>query len=121
MTNESAKPLRLSRNLISEAGIGIFVVALANLGFLIYLDATRENSNPYMGILTWIVAPAILIFGMALFAGGIFIERRKRRRLAPDEIPHYLRIDLNERRTRIILISTALGGILFVKIGRAHV
>ena len=64
------KPMRLSRNLISEAGIGIAVVALANLGFLIYLDATRENSNPYMGILTWIVAPAILICGMLLFICG---------------------------------------------------
>jgi len=114
MTDKSAKPLRLSRNLISEAGIGIAVVALANLGFLIYLDATREHSNPYMGILTWIVAPAILICGIVLFIGGALLERRRRRRHAPEEVPHYPRIDLNERRTRVIVISTAVGGILFV-------
>jgi nitrate/TMAO reductase-like tetraheme cytochrome c subunit len=110
----TGKPLRLSRNLISEAGIGIAVVALANLGFLTYLDATRQNSNPYMGILTWIVAPAILICGILLYIAGIVLERRKRRRHAPEEIPLYPRIDLNERRTRVIAISTAVGLILFV-------
>lgn len=108
------KPIRLSRNLISEAGIGIAVVALANLGFLIYLDATRENSNPYMGILTWIIAPAILICGMLLFIAGVLLERRKRRRHAPDDVPQYPRIDLNDGRTRVIILSTAIGLILFV-------
>ena len=78
---ESGKPLRLSRNLISEAGIGIAVVALANLGFLVYLDATRANSNPYMGILTWIIAPAILITGFLIFFAGMLIERRRCNRL----------------------------------------
>ena len=112
--NVPSKPLRLSRNLISESGIGVAVVALANLGFLIYLDATQKQSNPYMGILTWIVAPAILIFGMLLFFAGILLERRRRHRLGPDEVPQYPHIDLNEQRTRVIVISTAIGLILFV-------
>ena len=102
MMNVPSKALRLSRNLISEAGIGLAVVALANLGFLIYLDATQKNSNPYMGILTWIVVPAILICGMLLFFVGILLERRKRHRLGPDEVPQYPHIDLNEQRTRVL-------------------
>ena len=114
MMNVPPKPLRLSRNLISAAGLGIVVVALANLGFLIFLDATREHSNPYMGILTWIVAPAILICGILLYIAGILIERQKRRRHAPHEVPQYPHIDLNEQRTRVIIISTAVGLILFV-------
>jgi nitrate/TMAO reductase-like tetraheme cytochrome c subunit len=114
MMTATEKPLRLSRNLISEAGIGIAVVALANLGFLIYLDTTRENSNPYMGILTWIVAPAIMICGILLFITGMLLERRKRRLLAPGEVAHYPRVDLNDQRTRVIIISTAVGLILFV-------
>ena len=111
---ETPKPLRLSRNLISEAGIGIAVIALANLGFLIYLDATRANSNPYMGILTWIIAPSILICGILLYIGGMLFERRRRRRLAPGEIPQYPHVDLNDRRTRVIIVATAVGLILFV-------
>jgi nitrate/TMAO reductase-like tetraheme cytochrome c subunit len=112
--SESARPLPLSRNLLSEIGVGIAALGLANLGFLIYLDSTGTHSNPYLGILTWIVAPAILIFGLAVFLFGIWRERRRRRRQAPGEVPEYPRVDLNERRTRLILIWTAMVLIVFV-------
>ena len=112
--SESPRPLPLSRNLLSEIGVGIAVVGLANLAFLIYLDTTRTHSNPYLGILTWIVAPAILIFGLAVFLFGLMRERRRRRLRAPGEVPPYPRVDLNERRTRLILIWTAMGLIVFV-------
>jgi hypothetical protein len=104
----------LARNPVSEIGVGVAVLGLANLGFLIYLDTTSDHSNPYMGILTWIVAPAILIFGLALFVLGMALERRRRRRLAPDVISEYPRLDFNEARTRRIVIWSAVGGILFV-------
>ncbi|PYQ31772.1 MAG: cytochrome C [Acidobacteria bacterium] len=113
MSPSSDRP-RLSRNLVSEFGAAIAVIALANLAFLIYLDFSHPNGNPYFGILTWIVAPAILIFGLVLYIGGILLERRRRHRRAPGEVARYPRIDLNQRRTRLILISTALGLILFV-------
>jgi nitrate/TMAO reductase-like tetraheme cytochrome c subunit len=112
--NDVAKRPSLARNLISQAGIVIIIVALANLGFLMYLDATQTHANPYMGILTWIVAPAILICGFLIYFGGMILERRRRRRLAPDEIPEYPTIDLNERRTRLIVVGTAAGIIVFV-------
>jgi nitrate/TMAO reductase-like tetraheme cytochrome c subunit len=111
---DASKPLPLSRNLLSEIGVGIAVLGLINLAFLIYLDTTGTHSNPYLGILTWIVAPAICIFGLAVFFFGLWRERRRRRLLAPGEVPEYPRVDLNERRTRLILIWTALGLIVFV-------
>src|ERR1051325_7023526 len=114
MMTESSRPIPLSRNLISELGVGIAAIGLANLAFLIYLDATGTHSNPYLGILTWIVAPAILIFGLVLFLFGLMRERRRRRLRAPDDVPVYPRIDFNERRTRLIPIWTSLGLIVFV-------
>ncbi len=111
---EPQKTPGLHRNLISEAGIGLALIGLANLGFLIYLDSTARASNPYMGILTWIVAPAILICGLLLFIAGILIERRKRHFLAPGEVARYPNVNLNEQRTRMILISSAVGIFLFV-------
>lgn len=110
----SSKPTPLSRNVFSEIGVGIAALGLANLAFLIYLDSTGANSNPYVGILTWIVAPAILIFGLAVFFFGMWRERRRRRRHAPDEVPVYPRFDFNERRTRLIVIWSALGLMVFV-------
>src|SRR6185503_1492400 len=114
MMSPSARTQPLTRNLLSEIGVGIAVISLANLAFLIYLDTTRPHANPYFGILTWIVAPAILIFGFALFFLGVVLERRRRRRHAPDDVAEYPRIDLNLRRTRLIVLWTAVGLILFV-------
>src|SRR6202171_5781875 len=108
------KSPRLNRNLVSLAGAIIILVALANLGFLIYLDATQTHGNPYIGILTWLIAPAILIVGLAIYFGGMLPERRRRRRAAPDSVPQYPTIDLNEKRTRVILITSAAGIIIFV-------
>ncbi|HET7711118.1 MAG TPA: NapC/NirT family cytochrome c [Thermoanaerobaculia bacterium] len=105
---------RLSRNVVSIAGVVIALVGLANFVFLLYINATRAQTNPYFGILTWIVAPAILTFGLALFLLGMLIERRRRRRLAPDQIPEYPQIDLNRRGTRLKVIIGSVGLLLFV-------
>jgi NapC/NirT cytochrome c family, N-terminal region. len=112
MSDSTPRPLW--HNLLSEAGVGLAVIAMANLGFLIYLDAKQENANPYLGIMTWLIAPAIMIFGLLIFFTGILRERRRRRFAAPDELPEYPNIDLNERRTRMIAILGAIGLILFV-------
>jgi nitrate/TMAO reductase-like tetraheme cytochrome c subunit len=104
----------LARNLISQAGLVIVVVALANLAFLIYIDATQTHANPYIGILTWLIAPAILIFGILLYIGGMLVERRRQRRLAPDEVPQYPQIDLNAPRTRSVILASTIAMIVFV-------
>ena len=114
MNDVSEKRPSLARNLISQAGLVIIAVALANLGFLIYLDFTQTHKSPYFGILTWIIAPGILIFGFVVFFAGMLLERRRRRQQAPDEIGQYPTIDLNERRTRLITIGSIVGMILFV-------
>src|SRR5216684_7307998 len=104
----------LGRNPISLAGALIAFVALMNTIFLIYIDAKASHANPYLGILAWIVAPAILSFGLAVYVAGLLIERRRRRKHAPDIVAEYPRIDLNVRRTRAIVGGTFAGVILFV-------
>src|SRR5689334_22110099 len=96
----------LSRNLISQAGIVLAIVAIANTLFLIVVDASQRQPNPYIGILAWIIGPAILCFGLALYIIGILFERRRRRRRAPEEMPQYAVVDFNERRTRTIVIAS---------------
>ena len=104
----------LSRNPISAIGAVIAFVALTNTIFLVYIDSRQIHPNPYLGILAWVVAPAILSFGILVFLAGLLIERRRRRTRAPEAIPEYPRVDLNIRRTRMILISTGAFLILFV-------
>ena len=106
----------LARNLISQAGLVIALIALTNTAFLIYLDATQRHSNPYVGILAWIVAPAIFCSALAVFILGLVVERRRRRKLDPDVVPEYPQLDLNLPRTRLIVASTTIGIILFVTV-----
>jgi nitrate/TMAO reductase-like tetraheme cytochrome c subunit len=104
----------LGRNPISLAGLLIAFVALMNTVFLIYIDARGSHGNPYLGILAWIVAPAILSFGLAVYIAGFLIERRRRRKRSPDVVAAYPHIDLNVPRTRAIVGGTFAGVILFV-------
>src|SRR5213595_2098888 len=100
---------RLGRNPISAAGAVIAFVALTNTLFLIYIDGRQAHASPYLGILAWVVAPAILSFGIVVYLAGLLIERKRRRLRAPGEVAEYPRIDLNSRRTRLIVIGTFIG------------
>lgn len=124
---EDPKPVRepsLTRNTISSLGMLIALIALANLIFLIIVDSTAAHSNPYLGILAWLVAPGILCFGIAVFLLGIVLERRRRRRVAPGEVPQFPRIDFNVGRTRTIVSIVAILAVVFLTasvIGSYHV
>jgi nitrate/TMAO reductase-like tetraheme cytochrome c subunit len=46
------------------------------------------------------VLPALLIFGLLLIPIGMWLERRRRARMLPGQIPRFPRIDLNNRAQR---------------------
>jgi hypothetical protein len=107
------KQRSLARNIVSEIGVIIAAIALANIIFLIYVDVTSAE-NPYLGIMAYIILPAVLFLGIVLFVVGILIERRKRRRMTPEELARYPTIDLNVPRTRNIALISILAGVFFV-------
>lgn len=113
MSDQPRKP-GLARNLISLIGAVIAFVALMNTVFLIVMDVRGTHSSPYLGILAWIVGPAILSFGLLLYVGGMLLERRRRRGQTPDEYSQYPKLDFNVKRTRRVVIATFLGVIIFV-------
>lgn len=99
----------LFRNYVSFVGAAIAVASLAS-GFLLFLtEMTSTHDNPYLGILTYIIFPAVLIFGVLIIILGMMLERRRRRRVAPDAVMAYPRLDLNEphaRRAFLIFLTT---------------
>ncbi len=94
------KPPTLFRNYISLMGAAIATASLVSVVLLFLLEITASNPNPYMGILTYVVGPAVLLFGLAVVLLGMFLERRRRRRLAPSEVAAYPKLDLNDPRAR---------------------
>ncbi len=110
----------LISNWLSISGIVLAASSFFAVACLVAIDMFRGFHNPYMGILTYIIAPVFLVAGLVLILIGVLWERRRRRRLKPGEIPAYPRIDFNLPRERfaftavvvvtfIFLLSTALG------------
>ena len=83
----------LTRNLVSIIGLAMAVVAGANIAFLVLVEALRPN--PYIGIFAYMILPGIMVLGLILIPIGMALERRRRRRMAPGEVPRFPRLDLN--------------------------
>ncbi len=100
------------RNYISFVGAAIAIASLASVSLLFLIEISSHQQNPYLGILTYIILPSILIFGLFVIAVGMFFERRRRRRAAPSDILAYPKLDLNDSHARraafIFLFVTSL-------------
>lgn len=91
--------IKLYKNPISLVGMALAVVAFLNILFLIFLDSFSHVSSPYVGILAYMVAPAIMVVGLVMIPIGMIVERR--RRLRAVGVPHHVpRLDLNDPAQR---------------------
>ncbi|MBI2677692.1 MAG: NapC/NirT family cytochrome c [Candidatus Koribacter versatilis] len=104
----------LYRNWISWAGTAIALVVLANILFLLLLDLFGVKTNPYVGIIAYMILPAVMILGLLLIPIGMVIERWRRRKLLPGQYPPYPRIDLNSPRQRSAFVFFLTGGLFFL-------
>ena len=110
-----AEPFQsLLHNWISLAGSILAAASFFTVGFLIALDFFHGFRSPYMGILTYLVAPAFLILGLWLIAFGAFWERHRRRKRKHGDIPAFPRIDLNVPRQRHTFIAVAVATVVFL-------
>lgn len=67
----------LLKNWLSMSGLVIVIGSLFSVLLLFMMDMMAKGSNPYLGILTYFIAPAFLIFGLVLTAIGALRERKK--------------------------------------------
>jgi nitrate/TMAO reductase-like tetraheme cytochrome c subunit len=117
--NNTEPPNRISRislfrNWISLCGLVIAMGSFFSFVLLFAMDAASHSSNPYVGILTFVVAPTFLILGLFLMAVGWVLARRKVFKSAPSRVPHLLEIDLSRPRDRRGLVAFVLGAALFL-------
>lgn len=110
----------LYRNGVSFAGGIVVVISAVLILFALLTQLTMHRVNPYVGIITYLVFPAILVLGVALVLGGMRWEAGRRKK--HQRLPHlpYPQIDLNLRRQRrIFAYSVGAGTILAVIIAWA--
>src|ERR1051325_10152568 len=108
------KPPTLFRNYISFAGAVIVIAAVVSILLLFLIELTQTASNPYLGIVTYVILPAFLALGLLVIVAGMLIERRRRRRSPDSEIPPYPKIDLNDPRQRRIALVLLTLSFVFV-------
>ncbi len=104
----------LYRNYISFIGAAITLASLVSVVLLFLIEITETTENPYLGILTYIILPAALIFGLAVITAGMALERRRRRRTSPDVIAPYPKLDLNDPRARYTFLIFLILTLIFV-------
>ena len=75
----SPPPRRTSlfRNWLSLTGLVVVVGSLFSFFLLLLLDALAHFANPYVGILTYLVAPGFLVIGLVLALLGAFLRHRQ--------------------------------------------
>jgi len=102
--------LFFGNNPISLAGGAITSAAgVTMIGYWLMELFGRPNSNPYLGIIFFLILPALFVFGLLLIPVGVF-ARRKKLELAGQIPAEFPKIDLNDRIFRhgldIVLIAT---------------
>ena len=113
-TENPAAPRRTSifRNWISLSGLVIIVGSVFSFMLLTLLDALAHFSNPYIGILTYLVAPGFFVIGLFLGAVGALLRHRQIVKYAGPFPP--VRIDLTRGRDRRMLGFFLAGAVIFL-------
>lgn len=102
------------RNWVSLAGVVIAAGSVFSFILLTVLDFFARRENPYVGILTWVVAPAFLILGAFFIVLGWVLSRRQTARALREARPPKLVLDLANPRHRRYLIILVVAGAVFL-------
>jgi nitrate/TMAO reductase-like tetraheme cytochrome c subunit len=92
----------------------VVVGSVFSFFLLLVLDSLAHFANPYVGILTYLVAPAFLVLGLFLALLGAFLRHRQILKTSGPLPP--LRIDLTCPRDRRLLGFFLAGSVLFLLI-----
>ena len=91
----------ITRNALSLAGTALALAALVLIISLFFVEKLGYEGGPYLGILTYLILPAIFILGLLLIPIGSLLYRRKlRKQPGSEDVPALPVFDFNNERTR---------------------
>jgi nitrate/TMAO reductase-like tetraheme cytochrome c subunit len=108
-----SKPPSLLRNPLSLVGALIAIISTAFGLPMMFVDMFSRQTNPYLGVLVYLVLPLSATGGVGLMALGAVWERRRRAR-HPGAVVHPLPLlDLN-RPSHQLAVAGAMTGLLIL-------
>jgi nitrate/TMAO reductase-like tetraheme cytochrome c subunit len=104
----------VTRNWISLLGAIIALVGAVLMLMLFGMEMSGFHGGPYLGILTYLILPTIFVIGLALIPVGVIRKRRQDAAAAAShkDAPHLPIIDLNDEKTRGVVIASVLVGVV---------
>ena len=100
----------ITRNGISLAGTALALSSLILIVSLFVIQQLGYEGGPYLGILTFLILPAVCIIGLVMIPVGALMWRRNMRKIpGGEDMPLMPVFDLNNDQTRRwLLIFTAI-------------
>ena len=103
-----------SQNWISLIGATIALISLFMIGFLFVLSTFMGEGGVYLGLVIFILIPAVLVSGLILIPVGMYVHIRRERKLGIVEHSAWPRIDLNNTRHRTGFFIFSVGTTIFL-------
>jgi hypothetical protein len=114
------RDVRLIRSPISVAGMVLTTISAVLFLVVFFADLFGLHSNPYIGLVFFVLLPGVFILGLFLIPLGAWVERRRRLAGKPPSELGWPRLDLNEpgqRRTAVAIFVLTVVNIVIVSLG----
>ena len=100
----------VTRHWLSLLGSLVAAVALVLMVMLVAIELSGFQGGPYLGILTYMLLPALFLVGLLMIPVGVLLRRRADARAAErhESAPPLPVIDLNSERTRGIVLASVV-------------
>ncbi|MCU1386274.1 MAG: cytochrome c family protein [Acidobacteria bacterium] len=114
------RTVRLIRSPVSVAGMVLTTISAVVFLVVFCADLFGMHTNPYVGLLFFIVLPALFVVGLLLIPLGAWLERRRRAAGKPASELRWPRLDLNDpqhRRTAVAIFALTIVNVVIVSLG----
>jgi hypothetical protein len=111
--------VRLIRSPISVAGMVLTTISAALFLVVFLADLFGLHTNPYIGIVFFLVLPGLFLVGLALIPIGAWVARRQQRTGKAPLAMGWPRLDLNDppqRMTAVLIFGLTIANVVIVSL-----
>src|SRR6185295_3658137 len=114
------RDVRLIRSPLAVAGMVLTTISAVLFLVVFLADLFGLHTNPYIGLIFFVLLPGVFVLGLLLIPLGAWIERRRRLAGKPPTELRWPRIDLNDgsqRRMAVAIFALTMANIVIVSLG----